>query len=433
MEQVANPPLGIQVSSEICEESGGKVSFLLFQDRTVLEGRELPDRCRTSGLGPSGVPANCKDPGRLNTLSEASLTKTFVALKRFVAERREYDGRRDVCSSRSVSTTQAGDACFSIESGGTIKRSSPPVVVSIQPDDSGSQDWGQAVQRGLVRELQSAPQQPSDPAPFKLTIVVPVFNEERTVRQVLEALTAQPVPGDFEIIVVDDGSTDRTKDILQASWHNRRVCVRHETNRGKGAAVRTGISLASGTHLLVFDADSEYDPDDIPSLIAPILSGRAEVVYGVRVRGAGAVFPSFVNVLGNRVMTAVTNLLYGSAISDLHTCLKLLPTPMLRLMQLEEEGFGLDTEISAEMLRRGFRPFEIPVGYVGRSRAEGKKIRLSDAFRCLQVLLKVRLRGRTQYGARDKSIVPRVSMPEWSEAANAAGPLSRGVSRVLHA
>ncbi len=310
---------------------------------------------------------------------------------------------------------------------------SPPVVVSIQPDDSGSQDWGQTVQRGLVRELQSALQRPNDPAPFKLTIVVPVFNEERTVRQVLEALTAQPVPGDFEIIVVDDGSTDRTKDILQASWHNRRVCVRHETNRGKGAAVRTGISLASGTHLLVFDADSEYDPDDVPSLIAPILSGRAEVVYGVRVRGTGAVFPSFVNVLGNRVMTAVTNFFYGSAISDLHTCLKLFPTPMLRLMQLEEEGFGLDTEISAEMLRRGFRPFEIPVSYVGRSRAEGKKIRLSDAFRCLQVLLKVRLRGRTPYEARDKSIVPRVSMPEWSEAANAVGPVSRGVSRVLHA
>ncbi len=295
-----------------------------------------------------------------------------------------------------------------------------PVVVNIQPDDSGSRVWDPTIQRGFVTESQSGLRQLYGPAPFKLTIVVPVFNEEHTVRQVLEALIAQPIPGDFEIIVVDDGSTDRTTDILQAGWHNRHVCVRHETNRGKGAAVRTGISLASGTHLLVFDADSEYDPDDIPKLIAPILSGRAEVVYGVRVRGAGALFPSFVNVLGNRLMTAAANVLYGSAISDLHTCLKLLPIPMLRLMQLEEEGFGLDTEISAEMLRRGFRPFEIPVSYVGRSRAEGKKIRLSDAFRCLQVLLKVRLRGRTQYGTQDKSIVPRVSVAEWSEAANAA-------------
>ena len=292
---------------------------------------------------------------------------------------------------------------------------SPPVVVNIQPDESGSRVWGKAVERAAAAESRLQFQHPDDRAPFKLTIVVPVFNEEQTVRQVLGALMDQPIPGDFEIIVVDDGSTDRTREILQASWHHRHVCVRHETNRGKGAAVRTGISLASGTHLLVFDADSEYDPNDIPKLIAPILSGRADIVYGVRTRGAGVLFPSFINVLGNRLMTAAANVVYGSAISDLHTCLKLLPVPMLRLMQLEEEGFGLDTEISAEMLRRGFRPFEIPVSYVGRSRAEGKKIRLSDAFRCLQVLLKVRLRGRTQYGAHDKSITPRVTVSDWSE------------------
>ena len=302
---------------------------------------------------------------------------------------------------------------------GVISEMSPPVVVNLQPDESGSRVWEQPGQHGSVTDPQTVFRHLNSPVPFKLTIVVPVFNEEHTVRQVLDALLDQPVPGDFEIIVVDDGSTDQTKDILQASWHHRHVCVRHETNRGKGAAVRTGISLATGTHLLVFDADSEYDPDDIPRLIAPILSGRAEVVYGVRVPGLGAMFPSLINVLGNRWMTAAANALYGSAITDLHTCLKLLPLPMLRLMQLEEEGFGLDTEISAEMLRRGFRPYEIPVSYAGRSRAEGKKIRLSDAFRCLQVLLKVRLRGRTQYGKRDKSIAPSVSVAEWPEAANA--------------
>ena len=256
-----------------------------------------------------------------------------------------------------------------------------------------------------------------EPASFKLTIVIPVYNEELTVRQVLEDLIAQPIPGDYEIIVVDDGSTDRTTEMLQASWHHRHVHVRHESNRGKGAAVRTGISRASGTHLLVFDADSEYDPADIPKLIAPILSGRAEVVYGVRPRGAGALFPSFINLLGNRLMTAAANVLYGSAITDLHTCLKLLPLPMLNLMQLKEEGFGLDTEISAEMLRRGFRPFEVPVSYVGRSKEEGKKIRLSDAFRCLEVLCRVRLRGRTPYGRRDKTIAPRVTLEEMSEVA----------------
>jgi hypothetical protein len=273
---------------------------------------------------------------------------------------------------------------------------SPPVVVSIQTEELDSGTWGQAAEGGFVAESHSVVQQLHDPEPFKLTIVVPVFNEENTVRQVLEGLVAQPIPGDFEIIVVDDGSTDRTKEILQATWHSRHVCVRHETNRGKGAAVRTGISMASGTHLLVSD-----------------------VVYGVRVRGAGALFPSYINVVGNWLMTAAANLLYGSAISDLHTCLKLVPVPMLRHMQLEEKGFGLDTEISAELLRRGFRPFEIPVSYVGRTREEGKKIRLTDAFRCLEVLARVRLRARTRYGARDMSVAPRVSMAMFPEVANA--------------
>jgi hypothetical protein len=292
----------------------------------------------------------------------------------------------------------------------------PPVVVSIQPDRSDFTTHPQAVERPYVMAPPTELSELREPTSFKLTIVVPVYNEERTVRQVLESLIAQPIPGDFEIIVVDDGSTDRTTEMLQASWHHKHVHVRHETNRGKGAAVRTGISRASGTHLLVFDADSEYDPADIPKLIVPILSGRAEVVYGVRVRGAGALFPSFINLVGNRLMTAAANLLYGSAISDLHTCLKLLPMPMLNLMQLKEEGFGLDTEISAEMLRRGFRPFEVPVSYVGRSKEEGKKIRLSDAFRCLEVLCRVRLRGRTPYGRRNKAIAPRVSVVEMSEA-----------------
>ena len=294
---------------------------------------------------------------------------------------------------------------------------SPPAVVNIQRDASGSMARVQLAERAGVLAPPTFLAQQSDPVAFKLSIVVPVYNEELTVQRVLEALIDQAIPGDIEIIVVDDGSTDRTKEMLQASWHSSHVCIRHETNRGKGAAVRTGISRATGTHLLVFDADSEYDPADIPKLIAPILSGRAEVVYGVRVQGAGVMFPSLVNLIGNRLMTAAANLLYGSAISDLHTCLKLLPIPLLRLMPLEEEGFGLDTEVSAELLRRGFRPFEVPVSYVGRSIEEGKKIRLADAFHCLEVLIRVRLRGLTRYGIRDKSVVPRVTAASSAEAA----------------
>ncbi|MGA9077720.1 MAG: glycosyltransferase family 2 protein [Acidimicrobiales bacterium] len=247
--------------------------------------------------------------------------------------------------------------------------------------------------------------------PFKLTIVVPVFNEERTIRNVLNALRLQPVPGEVEIIVVDDGSTDQTAEIECDVPHIR---IRHELNRGKGAAILTGIERATGTHLLVFDADSEYDPADIPSLVLPIATGRAEIVYGARVRGGRTNFPSLVHAVGNRIMTEFTNVLYGSAISDLHTCLKLFPLPLLRSMRLRERGFGLDTEISAEMLRLGFRPFEVSASYVGRTREEGKKIRVTDAVRCFIVLLKVRLRGRTRHGARDRSLVPPVVPALWS-------------------
>jgi len=246
---------------------------------------------------------------------------------------------------------------------------------------------------------------------FKLSIVVPVFNEAPTIRDVLEEIRVQTADADTEVIVVDDGSTDGTGELVETFPIPHEVVVHHDANLGKGAAVRSGIERASGTHLLVFDADREYDPADIPRLVTPILSGKAEVVYGARVRGSGTTFPFFVNAIANKLLTAMANALFGSAISDLHTCLKLLPVPMLRQMQLHEKGFGLDTEISAELLRRGFRPYEVPVTYVGRSVEEGKKIRLMDACRCVAILLKIRLRGRTGYGHRDRSLAPAVSPP----------------------
>ena len=184
----------------------------------------------------------------------------------------------------------------------------------------------------------------------------------------------------------------------------------------------TGIERATGTHLLVFDADDEYDPSDIPSLVARYAAGRAEVVYGVRVRGMKTTFPSLINAVGNRLMTETANMLYNSAISDLHTCLKLLPLPLLRKMQLNEHGSGLDTEISAEMLRLGFRPYEVPASYVGQTREEGKKIRLRDAGRCFLVLFKVRIRGSTRYGKRDRSLAPPISPARMVPRAEALNP-----------
>jgi glycosyltransferase involved in cell wall biosynthesis len=246
-------------------------------------------------------------------------------------------------------------------------------------------------------------------APFGLSIVVPSYNEHLTINRVLDALLTLDMPGKkLEIIVVDDGSTDATRDCIESFDDARLVAIHHPTNLGKGAAVRDGIAAATGSHLLIFDADSEYDVNDIPRLVTPILSGRAEVVYGSRMSGFGTVHPSLWHSVGNKAMTGLANLLFGSAISDLHTCLKLVPIPLLSSFDLDEDGFGLDTQISAEVLRAGFRPFEVPVSYVGRSKEEGKKIHFRDALRCALVLIKVRFRPRTAYGQRDRSLTPLV-------------------------
>jgi len=246
-------------------------------------------------------------------------------------------------------------------------------------------------------------------ARFRLSIVVPSYNEYSTILRVLDDLLSLDIPGkELEVIVIDDGSTDGTRALIESLDDSRLVCIHHAKNLGKGAAVRTGLAVARGTHVLIFDADHEYDVQDIPRLVTPILSGRAEVVYGNRMSGFGTVHPSLWHALGNKSMTLFANILFGSAISDLHTCLKLVPMPLINSFDLTEGGFGLDTEISAEVLRAGFRPFQVPISYVGRSKEEGKKIRLSDAFQCVFVLIKVRRRPVTAYGKRDRSLTPKV-------------------------
>lgn len=245
-----------------------------------------------------------------------------------------------------------------------------------------------------------------------LTIAMPAYNEARSIEAAIRPLLDLHIEGGYELIVVDDGSHDETAVILArlaAEPHEGRLRVLTQPqNQGKGAAVRRAIAEAAGDYLLIFDADSEYAAADIPSLVAPLHTGRAEVVYGVRLSGVNVVIPTLSHAIGNRVMTIAANLLYGAWLTDMHTCLKLLPVPLLRAMTLTENGFGLDTEITAEMLRLGFRPYEVPASYVGRTKEEGKKIGLSDAFRCFYVLGKVRLRGKHKPGLRDRSLAPRV-------------------------
>jgi glycosyltransferase involved in cell wall biosynthesis len=220
---------------------------------------------------------------------------------------------------------------------------------------------------------------------------MPAYNEERTVAWVIDEILNSDYPCEIELIVVDDGSTDQTPVLLAGIADIRVRVLRHPVNRGKGAALLSAAAMATGTHILPFDADFEYEPSDIPRLLEPMLRGRCEVVYGVRLFGCNTVYQSYRYAVGNRILTRVTNILFNSYLSDLHTCLKLMPLSMLRNLNPTETGFGLDTEITALILRRGIRPFEVPVSYYSRSHAQGKKITWRDALECLRILIRERL------------------------------------------
>ena len=231
---------------------------------------------------------------------------------------------------------------------------------------------------------------------MKLSILMPAYNEQHTIVQAIAEVLDRDYPCDVEVIVVDDGSTDRTAALLSQIEDPRLVMCRFAANQGKGAALLTAASLATGTHILPFDADLEYSADDIPKMVAPVLKGRCDVVYGARLFGCNTVYRSYRYAVGNRLLTRMANILFNASLSDLHTCLKLIPLAMLRNLKVAETGFGLDSEITAVLLRRGVRPFEVPVSYYSRSHAEGKKITWRNAVECAWILLRVRLRGRSQ-------------------------------------
>jgi glycosyltransferase involved in cell wall biosynthesis len=229
-----------------------------------------------------------------------------------------------------------------------------------------------------------------------LTIVMPVYNERATVADAVGQILDIVFPCPIELIVVDDGSHDGTSEVLAEIRDPRVVVHRHLTNLGKGAAILTGISLAKGTHMVPFDADLEYSPQDLVSLVVPVITRRAEIVYGPRLFGTNTVYQSYRYAMGNKITTFAANILFDSYISDLHTCLKLVPLTLVSELCLREKGFGFDTELTAELLRQGYRPFEVPVSYRARTRSEGKKLDWRDGLACIAVLVRVRLRGRAR-------------------------------------
>jgi dolichol-phosphate hexosyltransferase len=224
-----------------------------------------------------------------------------------------------------------------------------------------------------------------------LTLLMPVYNEAATIEVAIQSVldTDFEVDG-MELIVIDDGSTDETRAVLEAGGWDDRVRVLHRAeNRGKGAAIRTGLREARGSYCAIIDADLEYSPADIARLLEPLRAGEADAVFGVRGFAAHSSY-SFWFVVGNKALTLVANVLYNSWLSDIMTCHKVMPTELFRALGLREAGFGIEPEITARLLRAGVRIYEVPVSYRARSREEGKKLRGVDGVRVLWTLLRCR-------------------------------------------
>ena len=227
----------------------------------------------------------------------------------------------------------------------------------------------------------------------KLSILMPVYNEEARVAAAVKQALDVAYPCEIELVVVDDGSRDATAEILGRFDDPRLTVVVQPRNQGKGAAVRKAAETATGDYVVILDADLEYDPQDIPRLLAPVLDGRAEVVYGNRQFGSHSSF-SFWYVMGNKAVTTYANVLFNCYLGDLETCFKLMPLSMYRELAVRSRGFGMEAEITGKLLRRGVRPYEVPISYRARTREEGKKITWRDGVEALFILGRERVRRR---------------------------------------
>ena len=223
---------------------------------------------------------------------------------------------------------------------------------------------------------------------MRLSIIMPVFNEKETIRQILAQVRAVDLVN--EIIVVDDFSTDGTRDILKEEEQKGDVTlVLHDRNRGKGAGVRSGIERVTGDIVIIQDADLEYDPRDYAALIRPIVEGRVQVVYGSRFIGPRKDMLLW-HWIGNHFLTLVTNILFDSTLSDMETCYKVMRADVAKSLNIKSDRWGIDPEITAKVLKRGNRIFEVPISYYGREFHEGKKISWRDGFGVLWTLIKYR-------------------------------------------
>jgi dolichol-phosphate hexosyltransferase len=225
----------------------------------------------------------------------------------------------------------------------------------------------------------------------ELSIMMPVYNEEATIERAIERVLAADLGADsYELVIVDDGSTDRTRELLgRREWPGEVRISYAAENRGKGQAIRTALAEARGTYSVILDADLEYDPNDLRDLLAPVRDQVADAAFGTRAFRAHSAY-SFWYVMGNRALSMATNVIFNTWITDVYTCFKLMPTELMRSLSLREDGFTIEAEITGRLLRTGARIYEVPITYVARSREEGKKIRPSDGLRGLLTLLRIR-------------------------------------------
>jgi glycosyltransferase involved in cell wall biosynthesis len=222
-----------------------------------------------------------------------------------------------------------------------------------------------------------------------LTVITPLFNERATVAEVIRRMRAVELPLTVQIIVVDDGSSDGSDKVLGALEDSTVRVLHHQHNQGKGAAVRTALAEARGDLILIQDADLEYDPNDWPKLLDPVLRGKARVVYGSRFTGERKnMLPS--HWVGNRLLSLLTNVLYSSTLSDMETCYKLFDAQVLEDLTIVSDRFEFEPEITAKVLRRGHRIYEVPISYAGREPDEGKKITWRDGLGAFKTLVKYR-------------------------------------------
>ena len=230
---------------------------------------------------------------------------------------------------------------------------------------------------------------------MKLSVIIPVYNEKNTVNKIIQQVQNVELEMEKEIILIDDGSTDGTREILKnLEYPNVKVKL-HEKNQGKGAALRTGFSLATGDFVIIQDADLEYDPREYPMLLTPLLDGRADAVYGSRFLGGPHRVHFFWHYVGNKMLTTLSNILSNLNLTDMETCYKVFRKEILDKITLKSKRFGIEPEITLKLARQKCRIYEVPISYSGRDYAEGKKIGWKDGVAAIFHLIRFKFFDRS--------------------------------------